>query len=195
VSRRSFDEHEKEATMAKTKRMIAKRGTSKKTPRRQAMKMLRAADLSIHLSPSTKRTVRRNLPIAAAIVVGGGAIATTIAMRQQLASVARILGDASAASWKSIVKAVPVDRWLVQAGLRRKPLWQRALPALGVAGGLLASGAALFFFAPPGEGARHVLTDPMDSEDDFGAGLRPLNGVDSAIDSMTNEGAPAHGHG
>jgi hypothetical protein len=181
--------------MAKTKRMIAKPAASKKTPRKQAMKMLRAADLSIHLSPSTKRTVRRNLPIAAAIVVGGGAIATSIAMRQQLASVGRAIGDAGASSWKSLVRAIPVEQWLVQAGLRRKPLWRRALlPALGVAGGLLASGAALFFFGPSGEETRHVLTDPMDSDGDF-AGLRPVNGVDSMIESMVNEGAPAHGHG
>jgi hypothetical protein len=177
--------------MPKTKKMTTTRsGTMKKATRRAAkMRRAVAADLSLHVSPSTRRKIRANLPVAAAIVVGGAAISTTIAMRRQLASAARMIGDAGASSWKSVADAVPLDRWLVQAGLRRKPLWLRALPAIGVAGGLLA-GAAVFFFAPRGEGARPILHDSLDEQ----ANSAPI-APPSLSNSFAEHEASAHGQG
>ena len=177
--------------MPKTKKMTTPRsGTMKKVTRRAAkMRRAVAADLSLHVSPSTRRKIRANLPIAAAIVVGGAAISTTIAMRRQLASAARVLGDAGASGWKSVADSVPLDRWLVQAGLRRKPLWLRALPAMGVVGGLLA-GAAVFFFAPRGDVAPPILHDSLDEQADSAPLVPP-----SLANSFAEREASVHGQG
>jgi hypothetical protein len=179
--------------MPKTKRMTATRRTSTKTPRRQAAKMLQATAVALpfKVSPSVRRKMRRNLPVAAAIVVGGAAITTTLAMREQVASLARAIGDAGASGWKSVAGAIPVDRWLVRAGLRQRPFWARALlPALGVVGGLLASGAVLFF-ATRGEDAPPPSSGLADAEE--------LYNHSSRSPSLANSGAefdvPSPGHG
>jgi|HubBroStandDraft_1064217.scaffolds.fasta_scaffold06523_3 hypothetical protein len=176
--------------MTKTKRMTAARGTTKKATRRPAKtRRAPAAGFALHVSPSTRRKIRANLPIAVAIVVGGAAISTTIAMRQQLAGALRMIGDASASGWKSVAGAVPMDRWLVRSGLRRRPLWARTLPVLGVVGGLMA-GAAAFFFAPRGRSASPVLPDPTEE----GVNSTPV-GSPSLSNSFAEHEASAHGHG
>jgi hypothetical protein len=177
--------------MPKNKRMTATRRASKKSPRRDAMTVLRtsAAALPRKLSPSTRRKVRQGLPIAAAIVVGGAAISTTVAMRRQLSSVARSVGVAGAAGWKSVARAVPLNRWLVQAGLRKRPLWIRALPAAGVAAGLLVSGAVAFFFAPRGENEQSLANGTINPEE------LSSGGPASSLANSFAEHEPAHGHG
>jgi hypothetical protein len=177
--------------MPRTKRMTATRRASKTSPRRDAMTVLRtsAAALPRKLSPSTRRKVRQGLPIAAAIVVGGAAISTTIAMRRQLSSIARAVGVAGAAGWKSVADAVPVDRWLVQTGLRRRPLWIRALPTVGVAAGLLVSGALAFLFAPRGESVQPQANGAIEA-DELSSG-----GPSSSLSNSFAEHEPAHGHG
>jgi hypothetical protein len=176
--------------MTKTSKTTAARATSKKATRGPARtRRATAAGLALHVSPSMRRRARANLPLAAAIVVGGVAISTTIAMRREVARMARVIGDAGASGWKSVATAIPMDRWLVGAGLRRKPLWARALPALGVVGGLMA-GAAVFFLVPRGEGARSVLRDSTDEA----AHSTPV-GSPSLADSFSEHEASANGRG
>jgi hypothetical protein len=184
--------------MTKTKKATAARKTSSSAPRRQTKKLLRgaAAKELFRVSPATKKRVRGSLPIAAAIVVGGGAIGAAIAIRRQLRDVARAVGDVGATGWKSIAAAVPMNRWLVDMGLRRKPLWLRALPAAGIVGGLLATGAAAFFFAPRGENARQVVIDPlanrMDAEERFGS--LDSSSAPVSANSVSDHEVASHGH-
>jgi hypothetical protein len=184
--------------MTKTNKVTAAHKTSSSAPRRRAKKLLRgtAAKELFRVSPTTKKRVRGSLPIAAAIVVGGGAIGAAIAIRRQLLDVARAVGDAGATGWKSIAAAVPMNRWLVDLGLRRKPLWLRALPAAGIVGGLLATGAAAFFFFPRDENVRQVVIDPlangMEAEEPFGS--LDSSSAPISTNSVSDHEVASHGH-
>jgi hypothetical protein len=168
--------------MPKTKKITVTRATSKKTPRSPAMKLLRAGtvDLTSKVSPTVRKKVRQNLPIAAAIAAGGAAVATGVVMRDQLADAARAVGSAGASTSKWVAKAITLDHLLAAAGLgRRKPFWQRTLPLLGITGGVLVAGAAAYLFIPRGRAIARIAHDAvpepsMSSQDDFGMKNEPF---------------------
>jgi hypothetical protein len=178
------------------KKTTTMRAASRRKPRPNAIKMLRASaadHLSLKVSPSTRRKVRRSLPIAAAVAAGGAMLATGILLREHVIGAVRATGSAGATAAKSVASALAMDRLLEGAGLSRKPLWIRALPALGVVGGLLAAGAAAFFLIPRGEAhdaMNKVLGTRIDA-DEFAAGPRSI----PLSNSVPSGGASSHERG
>jgi hypothetical protein len=199
---------ELEEAVVSARRTEMTKATKNATTNRRTNHLPRVKRAAKILRPITSRAAAlraspRALGIGAAVVVTGVATGATIALRRPLAKLVRVgveevtsvgkaIGKSTRRAAKTIGKGVDIQGILERAGLRRRSLFSRMMPELGIlAGFLAATGSAVLLMssrrllpksvraATPGDAGVGIGTE--DDEREVSASSGEPNSISSEV--------------